>query len=404
MQDPAVLSGNFDVYLTTYETMMSEEAFFTESLLFHTITIDEGHRLKNENSALCKSLGRLSVPFRLLLTGTPLQNNIHELWALMHYVLPDGLLSSEMFDTAADLDSGDVDTGTVSKAKRLLESMMIRRVKADVEHSLLPKLEYTLRVPLTLLQRQLYQLVLAKDEAVGELMNAAQLMALMMQLQKLVNHPKCILLQQQRDQEKAKSLARRAAGSEFIKIPTTPLPLTDHAASVQTELKSLTGNLLASSSGKLALLDRLLDRLFLNGSRVLIFSQFTLMLDVLEEYCTAKLGSEGYLRLDGSTNRIVREMDVRSFNAPGSPAQVYLISTRAGGQGINLATADTVVLYDSCWNPQVPGCVMLRSCVCVIDSQRCYRLTFRLRIELIGSDRRVKCAHSLVRLTDCLMP
>ena len=110
-----------------------------------------------------------------------------------------------------------------------------------------------------------------------------------------------------------------------------------------------------SSSGKLALLDRLLLAKKRAGSRVLIFSQFTLTLDVLEEYLRFRFGHLGsaYLRLDGTTNRIQREMDMRAFNRPGSDIFCYLISTRAGGQGINLATADTVVLYDTCWNPQV---------------------------------------------------
>ena len=92
LSDPVVLSAGYDVYLTTYDTLRAEEAFFTEAFLFHTITIDEGHRLKNEASSLCASLGRLNVPFRLLLTGTPLQNNLHELWALLSYILP-GVLS-----------------------------------------------------------------------------------------------------------------------------------------------------------------------------------------------------------------------------------------------------------------------------------------------------------------------
>ena len=120
------------------------------------------------------------------------------------------------------------------------------------------------------------------------------------------------------------------------------------------ELRALDGaSSLAAASGKLAVLDRLLTRKKAQGSRVLLFSQFTLALDVLEEYCLQQFGRAGYLRLDGATNRIDREMDVRSFNVDFSPVFIYLISTRAGGQGINLATADTVVLYDTCWNPQV---------------------------------------------------
>ena len=108
-------------------------------------------------------------------------------------------------------------------------------------------------------------------------------------------------------------------------------------------------------AGKLQLLDRLLLKLKHAGSRVLLFSQWTETLDVLEEYCTYRFGRLGqaFLRLDGQTNRILREIDVRKFNAPGSEVFIYLISTKAGGVGINLATADSVVLYDSCFNPQV---------------------------------------------------
>ena len=100
LSSKAVLQAEYDVYLTTYDTLRAEEAFFTEAFLFHTITIDEGHRLKNESSSLCASLARLPIPFRLLLTGTPLQNNLHELWALLSYILPN-TLDSAAFDGAA---------------------------------------------------------------------------------------------------------------------------------------------------------------------------------------------------------------------------------------------------------------------------------------------------------------
>ena len=137
LTDDAVLNARFDVYLTTYDTLRAEEAFFTEGLLFHTITIDEGHRLKNEASSLCASLGRISVPFRLLLTGTPLQNNLHELWALLSYILPGVLVAAdEKFDRAASLHGGSMDRDGVARARNLLECLMIRRVKSQVESSL----------------------------------------------------------------------------------------------------------------------------------------------------------------------------------------------------------------------------------------------------------------------------
>lgn len=148
LSDPAVVGITYDVYLTTYDTLRAEEGFFTEACLWHTVTIDEGHRLKNEQSSLCAALARISVPFRLLLTGTPLQNNLHELWALLSYILPGVLTkASDSFDGA--VDGARVDRLVIGQARRLLEGMMMRRMKADVESSLLPKVEYVLKSPLT---------------------------------------------------------------------------------------------------------------------------------------------------------------------------------------------------------------------------------------------------------------
>lgn len=352
LTDYNVVGAEYDIYLTTYDVILNEESFFTESFLFHTITIDEGHRLKNEASSLCTALSRISVPFRILLTGTPLQNNLHELWALLNYILPQVFTASETFDDAVDLAAGNVDEDFASKARDVLEPLMLRRVKSEVE-ALLPKLEYILKVPLTPLQRTWYQKCLAKDAGTAQLMSYTQMLAVMIQLQKICNHPKNVILQFDHDQARAEAHSRRAAGSEFVTVPTR---MMDGAArAMESQLRSLSGERLIAASGKLALLDRLLMRVKAQGSRVLIFSQYTLTLDVLAEYATHRFGPIGtsFLRLDGSTNRIIREMDVRAFNAPDSQIFIYLISTKAGGQGINLATADVVVLYDTCWNPQV---------------------------------------------------
>ena len=249
---PAVLQAEYDVYLTTYDTLRAEESFFTEAFLFHTITIDEGHRLKNEASSLCASLARLPIPFRLreprpcsnavtrgqmptptltpkptlhphahvnahshargrashaVLTGTPLQNNLHELWALLSYILP-GTLRPDAFDGAArvGLDDGQMDRSAVTQARSLLECLMIRRVKSDVETALLPKIEYVLKPPLTPLQRTWYRKLLGEAKgtatdggamggAVGGaashgsgqsgLLTMAQLQSRLMQLQKV---------------------------------------------------------------------------------------------------------------------------------------------------------------------------------------------------------------------------
>ena len=152
---------------------------------------------------------------------------------------------------------------------------------------------------------------------------------------------------------------RAAAGSQFALASLEARRGRLWGATVvkaEEELRSAGRTLqdLIGGAGKLSLLDRLLKRCKAAGSRVLLFSQYTLTLDVLEEYALLRFGPKGaaYLRLDGATNRVAREMDVRCFNATPS-IFLYLISTTAGGMGINLATADTVVLYDTSWNPQV---------------------------------------------------
>ena len=251
---------------------------------------------------------------------------------------------------------GQLDRLAVGRARSLLESLMLRRVKSEVETSLLPKIEYVLKPPLTPLQRVWYRSLLEqKDEAAaaggpggsggagGGLLTRQQLEARLMQLQKVCNHPKAIALTIDRDRAAAVAKHAAAEGSMFIKLPPKDSShLSEEAQSKEAELRSLAGEGLLASSGKLAMLDRLLCRAKAAGSRVLIFSQYTLTLDVLEEYCQHKWGALGgaYFRLDGTTNRIAREMDMRSFNAKGSASFLYLISTRAGGQGINLATAD----------------------------------------------------------------
>jgi SNF2 family DNA or RNA helicase len=345
-----VLSGDFDVYLTTYETLMGEEAFFTESFLFSTITIDEGHRLKNDAGKLNAALARIVTPFRLLLTGTPLQNNLNELWSLLQYILPEALAgckqvfedacshkayssSSSSSSTSSSGGGGGavLDRQVVSAARALLESLMVRRIKSEVEGSLLPKQQFVLKVPLQALQRTWYKGFLdwkkgdeeeeEEEEEGGEeggegaaalaagvssgggaalaLLSRQQLQARIMQLQKVINHPKCVLLTLDRDRIRARDLAKRAEGSEFVTVPKCLEPLTPSAAAAERELRSLvTVESLTGSCGKLALLDRLLRVAFENGSRCLVFSQFTLTLDVLEEYCGLRFGPEGtgYLR------------------------------------------------------------------------------------------------------------
>ncbi|KAK3280168.1 hypothetical protein CYMTET_11985, partial [Cymbomonas tetramitiformis] len=226
LSDPEVLHGAFDIYLTTYETMMSEEGFFTDNFLWHTVTIDEGHRIKNEATKLCSTLARIQSPFRLLLTGTPLQNNMHELYALLSYILPDVFTDASVFEAGySEVDGGRaVDGKILQSARILLESLMIRRIKADVENTLLPKLEYKVYVPLAPLQRRWYRRMLCKDAQASGLLSINQIRAKLSQLTKVCNHPKQLLIALDKRREQAASKLKAAEGSDFAHLQAR-LPL-----------------------------------------------------------------------------------------------------------------------------------------------------------------------------------
>ena len=220
--DDRTQRAGFDVYLTTYETVQCEEAFFADCWSWATVTIDEGHRIKNEKSSLRRALNRIDSPFRLLLTGTPLQNNLHELWALLNYILPSVFKASRTFDEAARVREDMVDVDVCAAARSLLDrAMMLRRLKRDVETSLLPKVICKLFVDMTPLQLQLYKGILQRSDAlhVSSMLSMSQLLATLSQLHKVVNHPKQILnFREKARLEEAKRIANNTyAGA----VPTT---------------------------------------------------------------------------------------------------------------------------------------------------------------------------------------
>lgn len=316
-KDSMVQPGKFDVVVTSYEMIIKEKNHWKK---FHWryIIIDEAHRIKNENSILSKVVRMLRTNYRLLITGTPLQNNLHELWALLNFLLPEIFSSAEKFDEWFQIGDGggkEAEAEVVQQLHKVLRPFLLRRLKADVEKTLPPKKETILKIGMSDMQRKYYAALLQKDmEAVTGGADRSRLLNIVMQLRKCCNHP--YLFQ----------------GAE----PGPPY---------------ITGEHLVENSGKLVLLDKLLPKLKERGSRVLIFSQMTRMIDILEDYCMYR--SYQYCRIDGNTSGDDRESQIDGFNADGSEKFIFLLSTRAGGLGINLYTADVVVLYDSDWNPQM---------------------------------------------------
>jgi hypothetical protein len=306
----------FDVVLTSYEICVIEKAALAK-FGWQYLIIDEAHRIKNENAKLSTVVRDFDTANRLLLTGTPLQNNLHELWALLNFLLPDVFASADDFDQWFNLDDKNQEEQVIGKLHKVLRPFLLRRLKSDVTKELPPKREIKLYVPLSAMQREWYRKLLLKDLDVvnaGGKESKLRLMNIAMQLRKLANHPYLF------------------DGAE----PGPPFTTAEH---------------IVQNSGKLVVLDKLLPKLQARGSRVLIFSQMTRLLDILEDYLAMR--NYSYVRLDGSTPGEEREDSIVEFNKPGSTIFCFLLSTRAGGLGINLATADTVVLYDSDWNPQM---------------------------------------------------
>ncbi|GAB9467025.1 Imitation switch isoform alias nucleosome remodeling factor [Globisporangium polare] len=316
VQRETVVKLDFDALVLSYEVAIIEKAVL-QKIKWKYLLIDEAHRVKNEHSKLSKVVREFNVEHRLLITGTPLQNNLHELWALLNFLLPDIFTDSEDFDSWFNVDEEKGQENVIKKLHTVLRPFLLRRLKADVEHSLPPKIETKLYVGLSEMQREWYMRVLHRDathlNAIGG-SDRVRLLNILMQLRKVCNHPYLF------------------EGAE----PGPPY---------------IEGSHLWENCGKLTLLHRLLPRLKAQQSRVLIFCQMTSMMDILEDYM--RYNSHDYCRLDGSTKGEDRDYMMEEFNEPTSTKFCFLLSTRAGGLGINLATADIVILFDSDWNPQV---------------------------------------------------
>lgn len=313
----------YDVILTTYE--MAKVPLLKSlyaRLHFHYLVLDEGHKIKGHLTQIAQAVRGIHCGNKLLLTGTPLQNNMVELWSLLNFLYPSIFTTSEPFGAGFNLAENIIDKQFLNRAQQLLDLFMLRRLKHKVETFIPPKLETKVYCPLSKTQTFWYKSLLMKD--MGNLANCekdqalggarhSMLKSLFMQLRKCCNHP-------------------------FV----------FDGAEVNPESTSLQD--LIAASGKLSVLDMLLQRLFQNQHRAVLFSQFTSVLDILEDYC--RLRGWKYCRLDGSTDRARRNYYIRRFNEDDSSYFLFLVSTRSGGMGLNLQSADTCILYDSDWNPQ----------------------------------------------------
>ncbi|CAR26515.1 ZYRO0B11638p [Zygosaccharomyces rouxii] len=321
----------FNVLLTTYEYVLKDRYEFS-TIRWQFMAVDEAHRLKNAESSLYESLNSLKVSNRLLITGTPLQNNIKELAALVNFLMPGRFTIDQEIDFE---NQDDEQEQYIRDLHQRLQPFILRRLKKDVEKSLPSKTERILRVELSDVQTEYYRNILTKNYSAltaGAKGGHFSLLNIMNELKKGSNHPYLFDNAEERVLEK----------------------FGDGNRSRENILRGL-----IMSSGKMVLLDKLLTRLKKDGHRVLIFSQMVRMLDILGDYLSIK--GINFQRLDGTVPSNQRRISIDHFNAPDSNDFVFLLSTRAGGLGINLMTADTVIIFDSDWNPQADLQAMARA-------------------------------------------
>ncbi|CAH7667145.1 SNF2 family N-terminal domain-containing protein [Phakopsora pachyrhizi] len=457
--------ATFPVLVTSYEIVMNDKKFLS-LYAWSYIVVDESHRLKNLECKLVQELKSYKSANRLLLTGTPLHNNLKELWSLLNFILPeifdDYSAFEQWFDlssvTAASDSAAALSTAQaqhiVSNLHEILRPFLLRRTKNEVESSLPKKKEYLLSAPLTIQQKELYDAVInrslrallyqqksqatleaSKQESLPIFTKAEEMLPLSTDRTNIVtgslnpdsgladypedssedNAPLISSSQPAKRRKTSRALARNRisigyaerSDSQFFqqvdqgycdevnydfdedyqssKKITQEKSHEQQAEEVarksvnQMKLQNVVmqlrkvcnhpwlfnwpidpktgehsvGEGLISASGKMLLLDKLLKGLFERGHKVLIFSQFTSMLDIIHDWATEFKGWD-VCRIDGSTSQDERRRQMKSFNQSEGvdECNLFLLSTRAGGVGINLVAADTVILFDSDWNPQ----------------------------------------------------
>ncbi|CAF3662859.1 unnamed protein product [Rotaria socialis] len=309
-----IKKSKFDILLTTYEYILKDTTFF-QSFNWKVLIIDEAHRIKNSQSLLHGALKTLNVSCRILLTGTPIQNNLSELYSLLSFCAPNVFYSTHHEDFVQYFQNINKDETRKKILISFLKPFVLRRLKRDVLTDLPDKTELMIYHDLSKIQKELYKAILTKNRSIfgpTEAGSKTSLVNIMMQLRKAIGHPYL-----------------------FPGVEPEPFEMGEH---------------LIEASGKLHILDHLLAHLYAKKHKVLLFSQFTMVLDVLQDYLTYREIYK-YERLDGSVRSEERFLAINNFNTKDDTF-IFLLSTKAGGVGLNLVAADTVIFYDSDFNPQ----------------------------------------------------
>ena len=317
--------------LVTSPDLLLRDHEWISAFAWDFLIVDEAHRLKNRNSVLFTTLlTHFKIPNKLLLTGTPIQNTVNEFLALLYFCNPhlfEDIESIEQYfrkldwqaiESAGSIAAASITDKLAQILKEISRPFMLRRMKAQVlPYTIPPKREHVIFTRLADMQRRFYQSLLKTNKVLlnPNSLKGQSLQNIVIHLRKTCNHPYLF------------DDAKPTFDGEYV--------LGEH---------------ILENSSKLMFLDRLLAKLRVSGHRVLLYSQMTRMLDILQDYLTWR--NYSYERLDGSTRAAERSASVQRFTGD-EECFVFLLSSRAGGQGLNLVAADVVIFYDLDWNPSI---------------------------------------------------
>uniref|UniRef100_A0A8D3C7A8 Proliferation-associated SNF2-like protein n=1 Tax=Scophthalmus maximus TaxID=52904 RepID=A0A8D3C7A8_SCOMX len=367
------------VVITSFEISMIDRKFLQRSQWKYLI-VDEGHRIKNLNCRLVQELKMLPTDNKLLLTGTPLQNNLAELWSLLNFLLPEVFDDLKSFESWFDINTlGEAESvvaaerekNVLSMLHQILTPFLLRRLKSDVTLEVPPKKEIVVYAPLTAKQEAFYTAVVNKT--IAKMLGQERAPVCLSSSGRPKRRTRKVVSYKETDGDSPYDLEKylEMVSKDSTSVLDVQSPLNaqinlklqnilmllkrccNHPYLVEYPLDPATQEFmideqLVLSSGKFLILDRLLPALKKREHKVLIFSQMTSILDLLMDYCY--LRGFQYSRLDGSMSYSDRDENVSFSKDP--EVFLFLLSTRAGGLGINLTAADTVIIFDSDWNPQ----------------------------------------------------
>ncbi|XP_022700088.1 SWI/SNF-related matrix-associated actin-dependent regulator of chromatin subfamily A containing DEAD/H box 1 homolog isoform X1 [Varroa jacobsoni] len=365
---------SMNVILATYNTLAStpEDRGFFKKLQFVYAIFDEAHMLKNMNSQRFQSLIQIASSFKLMLTGTPLQNNLIELMSLLTFTMPHlfcnktthmkSLFKGSKTSGGEETARNVYERERIKQAKAIMQPFVLRRLKADVLGNLPTKHDNLEKVEMVEIQKQLYKKTVTAfkrskaERRLDEDVNAEG--SVLMQLRKAANHP--LLLRTHYSDNRLRQMAKIICKQPSHKESTVSLVFEDMQVMSDFQLHSLClqfGNCLKeyllpdetiTNSGKFKYLQEFIPSQLKQNNRILIFSQFTMMLDIIEKFLYIE--KYNYLRIDGSTPVSDRQDLIDAFvNDENIP--IFLLSTKACGLGINLTAANVVVLHDIDYNP-----------------------------------------------------